>query len=120
MSAASTTGIGQGSAEGANRGNEHMTLGVNHLIGPRCVYAGSCTMNTGTFKVTFPNPLSSSNVNYSVQVTPTATTTTVPYVVKHDNSNTVFDYFTIHAGTSDPVDFVVMTDGFVIDSLFNA
>ena len=121
MPASSVTGIGPGSAEGANRGNEHMTLGTNHLIGPRCIMSGNCTLSSGSLKITFPAPLALANANYSVQCTPTASSTTVPYVVKHD-TNSQFDYFTIHGGTSDPIDFVVMSNGFVTDStgVFNA
>jgi hypothetical protein len=40
MAATSITGTGPGSADGQNRGSEHMTLGVTHLIGPKVVAAG--------------------------------------------------------------------------------
>jgi hypothetical protein len=40
MAATSVTGQGTGAADGFNRGSEHMTLGVTHLIGPKVVAAG--------------------------------------------------------------------------------
>lgn len=40
MTATSVTGIGRGSADGMTKGSEHMSLGVNHLVGPRVVASG--------------------------------------------------------------------------------
>lgn len=45
MTASSVTGRGLGSAVGKNKGSEHMTLGVGHLIGPRVVAADEATLD---------------------------------------------------------------------------
>lgn len=45
MTATSVTGIGLGSADGQNKGSEHMTLGVGHLIGPRVMAADEATLD---------------------------------------------------------------------------
>jgi hypothetical protein len=46
MAATSITGTGPGSADGQNRGSEHQTLGVTHLIGPKVVGAGTATLDS--------------------------------------------------------------------------
>lgn len=48
MGATSVTGTGRGAADGFNRGSEHQTLGVAHLIGPRVVAAGFATLTSGS------------------------------------------------------------------------
>lgn len=45
MGASSVTGVGLGAASGQNKGSEHMSLGVNRLIGPRVVIADSKTLD---------------------------------------------------------------------------
>lgn len=45
MAGTSVTGKGPGSADGFNRGSEHQTLGVTHLIGPKVVGAGMATLD---------------------------------------------------------------------------
>ena len=55
MAATSVTGTGPGSADGFNKGSEHQTLGVDHLIGPRVVAAGVVVLDaigTATIPVT--------------------------------------------------------------------
>ena len=56
MGATSVTGVsGPGSVEGIQKGSERMSLGVNHLIGPRVVAAGSIALGGGgTVTVNFP------------------------------------------------------------------
>lgn len=56
MGATSVTGVsGAGSVEGIQRGSEHMSLGVEKLIGPRVVAGGSATLSGGgTVTVVFP------------------------------------------------------------------
>jgi len=55
MGATSVTGVGQGSAEGSNKGSERMTLGAEKIIGPRVVYAGSVTTDgSGDATVVLP------------------------------------------------------------------
>lgn len=48
------TGRGRGAADGKNKGSEHSTLGVSHLIGPRIVAAGSVALATGAAVVKLP------------------------------------------------------------------
>lgn len=45
MAATTVTGRGLGSADGMNKGSEHMTLGVGHLIGPRVIVAADGTLD---------------------------------------------------------------------------
>jgi len=56
MGATSVTGVsGHGSVDGIQKGSEHMSLGVEKLIGPRVVAAGSATIGGGgTVTVNFP------------------------------------------------------------------
>ena len=54
MGATSATGAGLGSAAGKNKGSEHMTLGVGHLIGPRVMAAGTATLSGGAASVSLP------------------------------------------------------------------
>lgn len=56
MGATSVTGVsGFGSVDGIQKGSEHMSLGVEKLIGPRVVSAGSATIGGGgTVTVDFP------------------------------------------------------------------
>jgi hypothetical protein len=76
MGASSVTGTGYGSADKKNKGSEHMTLGVEHLIGPRVVDAGSVALASGTpstATVTFASTLASAT-GYYVQATPIGAT----------------------------------------------
>ena len=55
MGATSVTGVsGPGSVAGIQKGSEHMSLGVNKLIGPKVVAAGLTTLATTTGVVQFP------------------------------------------------------------------
>ena len=54
MAATSVTGVGMGSADGANKGSSHMTLGVDHLIGPRIMAAGTGVLSGGALTVILP------------------------------------------------------------------
>lgn len=76
MAASSVTGVGAGSALKKQKGSEHMTLGVDKLIGPHVVSAGSVALTSGTpstATVTFPQALSSATGHY-VQLTPVGAT----------------------------------------------
>ena len=76
MTATSVTGIGQGSSDGKNKGSQRMTLGVDHLIGPRVVHTGKAAMFSGspsTAVVTFPQPLES-GFTYTAVISPIVTT----------------------------------------------
>jgi len=54
MGATSVTGVGPGDVSGNQKGSEHMTLGVTHLIGPHILYAGSVTCDSNTADVNHP------------------------------------------------------------------
>lgn len=71
MGASSVTGVGQGSADKHNKGSEHTTLSVDHLIGPRVVDMGSVVLATGTpstATVKFGTALSSATGYYVMAV----------------------------------------------------
>lgn len=76
MGASSVTGVGQGSADKRNKGSEHMTLGVEKLIGARVVDAGSVVLASGTpstATVRFAADLASAT-GYFVHATPVGAT----------------------------------------------
>jgi hypothetical protein len=80
MAAESASGLGNGSAEGSNKGNSRMTLGVTHLIGSRVVMAGTGTLVSGTpsqCTITFPQVLTGSASNYIVNVNPIGATSAI-------------------------------------------
>jgi hypothetical protein len=75
MAATSTQGTGPGSASGFNKGSQHQTLGVGHLIGSRVVMTGKVALTSGTPStavVTFPKALDSS-FTYTALITPIVT-----------------------------------------------
>ncbi len=74
MGATSVTGVGHGSAEGWNKGSEHMSLSVNNLIGPRVVAAGSATLSSNVISIQIPLP-TSDVADYVVQATAKNATT---------------------------------------------
>lgn len=72
MAAQNTQGVGNGSAEGNQKGNARMTLGSDHLIGTRVVLSGSTNLVSGTPStavVTFPVALTDAATNYMVIAT---------------------------------------------------
>lgn len=78
MGASSVTGIsGPGSVAGNNKGSEHMSLGVNKLIGPRVMAAGAETLSGTTGTVEIPK-LAGVVGDYIVMLT--GVSTTVAYV----------------------------------------
>lgn len=103
MGATSVTGVGVGSAEGMNKGSSRMTLGVDHLIGPRVVNAGLVTMTASTKDVDFET-LSGVVGDYSVQLT--ASNGTAVYVT----SFTV-DGFTINGASGQTIYWAVFKNG---------
>lgn len=55
MGATSVTGVsGPGSVAGNQKGSEHMSLGINKLIGPKVAAAGTKTLTGTTGVVEFP------------------------------------------------------------------
>lgn len=108
MAASSVTGVGQGSADHWNKGSEHMTLGVDHLIGTRVVACGSVTLSGGAGTVTFPQPLSGSKTGYLVFTQDvTATNASRPNVLT-DNSDGNFASFTVAGTTTDVINWMVV------------
>lgn len=103
MGATSVTGVGQGSAEGMNKGNERMTLGTTHLIGPHIVAAGSITMTASTGAVELPT-LPGVVGQYSFHLT-------------GNNSSAVFATskavtgFTVNGASGQVVDWMVVKNG---------
>lgn len=77
MGATSVTGVGPGSADGKNKGSEHMSLGVSKLIGPKVSAAGKVTLSGTTGVVEFP-ALVGSVSDYVVMVS--ANSSTLAYV----------------------------------------
>jgi len=108
MGATSVTGVGYGSADGKNKGSEHMTLGVGHLIGPRVMACGSVT-TTGGGVATVNIPLLAGVAgDYVVMVT--ATSATLAYV------STALAFgsgasFTVTAGVTVPVYWAIVKKG---------
>lgn len=70
MGASSVTGVGPGSAKGANQGSKEMTMGVGRLIGPRIMAADSTTLSSGAATVVLP-ALEGVTADYIVLVTTT-------------------------------------------------
>ena len=109
MGCTSVTGKGLGSAVGSNKGSEHMTLGVGHLLGPRVIAAGTVTLAEVTeIDVVLPlldgeesdyvvmtNDVTAAAASFGVLDFGTATTLTITGTSDHDISWTI-----IKAGTS--------------------
>lgn len=80
MTAASVSGVGAGSAEGRQKGNARMTLGVEKLVGTRIVQSGSVALTSGTpstATVTFAETLSGVAADYMVIATPVGATAAI-------------------------------------------
>lgn len=70
MGATSVTGVsGPGSVAGIQKGSEHMSLGINKLIGPKVAAAGKITLSGTTGVVEFPE-LAGVVGDYVVMLTP--------------------------------------------------
>ena len=109
MGATSVTGVGNGSADGLNKGSSRMTLGVDHLVGPRVVDAGVVTMSASTYGVELPT-LSGVVGNYSVQLT--ASNGTAVYVTSFTTAG-----FTINGASGQTIYWAVFRNGFAPSSL---
>jgi hypothetical protein len=111
MGASSVTGIsGPGSVAGNQKGSEHMSLGVNKLIGPRVVAAGSQTLSGTTGTVEIP-ALTGVVGDYIVMLTGVSTTeayisTNLAAVSSTDTWN-----FTITGGSGEVVNWMVVKKG---------
>ena len=64
MGATSVTGVGPGSALGYNKGGDNASLGVNKLLGPHLVAAGSLTVGvTNNFALPLTSGVYACSVN---------------------------------------------------------
>jgi hypothetical protein len=112
MAASSVTGIGPGSADRKQKGSEHMTLGVGHLIGTRVVAADRVTLSGGAATVTFGVPLTGDKANYVVLCTPLNSTTVARPTALNNDANGNFASFGVAGGATDVVYYVVVKVGF--------
>ena len=106
MAASSVTGVGPGSADGYNKGSEHMSLAVEKLIGSHVVATGYVTLATGAATVVFPKPLSGSKTGYLVFCQSLASLAR-PNVLS-DNGDGDFYQFTIAGTGTDTVQWMVI------------
>jgi hypothetical protein len=111
MGASSVTGIsGPGSVAGNQKGSEHMSLGVNKLIGPRVVAAGSETLVGTTGVVEIPElpgvPADYIVMTTGVSATVSRVTTPLAAVANTDTWN-----FTITGGSGEVVHWTVIKKG---------
>lgn len=112
MAASSVTGTGYGSADGKNKGSEHTTLGVSHLIGTRVVVADRVTLSSGVATVTFPVALIGDKANYIVTTSALNSSSVSRPTVLNNDGNGNFASFTVAGGTSDVVYYMVAKVGF--------
>ena len=104
MGATSVTGTGLGSADGFNKGSEHMTLGVNHLIGPHIVAAGVETLSGTTAVIEIP-PQTGVNTDYGVLLTNNSSTNAFHTGLQSNWT------FTVTAGSGNIVWWAVVKNG---------
>lgn len=112
MAASSVTGTGYGSADGQNKGSEHMTLGVGHLIGTRVVAANRVTLSGGVATVTFPTPLTGDKANYIVLCNALNSSTVARPSALNNDGNGNFASFGVAGGSTDTVYYIVVKVGF--------
>ncbi len=112
MAASSVTGIGHGSAEGSNKGNEHVSLGVGHLIGPHVVAAGRVTLSSNVASIQFPVPTTTAG-DYIVTVSAVNASTANACVVTgfSVDGNADATLGVKGAGASDVVNWAVIKTG---------
>lgn len=105
MPAASESGVGPGSADGYNKGSEHMTLDINKLIGFHGVTGGLAVLSGGAATVTFPKSLSADKDKYIVIVSSLASYARLN--AKNNDSDGFFTSFTIAGTGTDTVQWAV-------------
>lgn len=109
MGASSVTGVsGPGSVMGKQKGSDHMSLGVDKLVGTRVVAAGRVTLASGVATVTFPKPLSGSQSNYVVIPHAYNSTTVARATALTDDASSNFTSFALAGGTTDVVHYIVV------------
>lgn len=111
MAASSVSGVGPGSADGSNKGSEHQTLGVRHLLGTRTVAAGTKTLASGTGTVTFPQSLLNSAASYAITVSAFNSTTVARVTSVTNDVNGNFASFALAGGTTDVVHYMIALIG---------
>ena len=111
MGATSVTGVsGSGSVAGSQKGSEHMSLGVNKLIGPHIVAAGTETLS-GTSAVVELPAQTGSVTTYSVMLTNNSSTNAYISSALAVSSETDMWKFTVTAGNNDIVSWAVFNNG---------
>jgi len=110
MGATSSTGVGVGSAIGANKGSEHASLGVNKLIGPHIVAAGTETLSGTTAVIEMPAP-ASSVTGYAVFLNNNSSTHAYVSTALAVSSETDTWTFTATAGSGDIVKWMIVKLG---------
>jgi hypothetical protein len=106
MTCTTVTGRGLGSADQKQKGSEHARLGVDKLIGPRCVVVGKVTLSGGTATVTLP-------------VLPGTTADYVVMATDQTAANAVATSMTITAGTGTTLTFTGTTTHVIQYAVFN-
>lgn len=110
MGATSVTGVGVGSAIGANKGSEHVTLGVGKLIGPHIVAAGTETLSGTTATIELPAP-ASAVTGYAVFLSNNSSTHAYVSTAMAVSSETDTWSFVATAGSGDIVKWMVVKLG---------
>jgi len=112
MAASSVTGLhkdGAGAVDGQNKGSERMTLGVEHLIGPRVIAAGEIALVGGAATVTFAQPLADSEAVYVVMLTNNGAVNDCTIGAKTDDGDGLFASFTIAGTSTDDIMWAVIS-----------
>lgn len=111
MGASSVTGIsGPGSVAGHQKGSEHMSLGVNKLIGPRVMAAGAETLSGTTGVVEVP-ALAGAVTDYIVMLTGFSTTEVYLSTGLAAVADTDVWNFTITGGSGEVVNWMIVKKG---------
>lgn len=106
MGATSVTGVGPGSALGHNKGGENASLGVNKLLGPHLVAAGSLTVGATN---NFALPLASGS--YAVSLNCMASGSAVPANGSLEFTNGLCNMWVSPNASGLPVSYMVSTVG---------
>ena len=107
MAASSVTGTGYGSAEDYNRGRKENHIGVERLIGPRVVAAGSATLTTGAATVVLPL-LPGAVTDYVVMVTDATAAAACKGVLTFNTNDTTI---TLAGTSSDVLQWAIISVG---------
>jgi len=113
MVATTVTGRGLGSADGKNKGSEHMTLGVGHLIGPRVMVADVHEMDGSSDTLKLP-VLSGAITDYIITATDADTTaaTAVAASLAMDATSTTVTFFAAADGLD--INYTIVKKGMAL------